>query len=1178
MTLELGDHDCDVGTLTFSKNGKLELGFKFEDIPLSEPIYPAVVTPMANGKIMLLKRMDEMPAPKATEEEMVAEAARAAAAAVASEAAADVASAQLAPLKSIVALSSTINVLQELSASFHEAMAPVRLSSVFGGISVAGASASSTSKGSPAGPLSDASPSSHKAGSHSAPLWRSVEGTAPVWWEVDLGVHAMPIHKLTVSWSNIARATDWALCALHDDGGRFESILSGDAAGEASALQMASPSGWRVLKRFRNDARRVRTVMLLPYARARKLRVVVYSSTSNDAPSAVDDDETEDSHDSGAAANDVLKWFVQLDHVALRLAPYALRGASADEYKRIPIRSQQRVTRFSSSFSGAESGASKVDDSDSPLSRMYEEQIVTLHNFGVAGQALEPTMNLSELRKIRNCLEVKNSSTINVSSLEEMSKVDKIKAEFSIERCTPGWNGVPHDETFWTIESRAGNASRELGFQKLAHTDYASSDGGATGTLGTRGTVGLHQTEEAHSQWQLMPAEASIRSVAPEGEPWKFAVRSHLYARAPFRIEAEDEAEYKRELAESSAKTPPAVGAVTVELQSADAIKHSVNVNAEEYFPALDLARSALVEGADSETATKVSHGGGAGAMWDEDNKSSGVVLKDDGKVAKGGRQSDYAAAVAAYHDGVASWTLVSEKDNSNDEHGCIGCCTGVVTNGSYTQASTSKEMWVLRCYNGQLYCPSGSSYPDGKAVIKFHQGDVGFFELDIDAGTLHITVNDGERRILFNDISTEKGPIHPFCCFYGDAEIRITDVSGGSVRSRDIIFPAIATARRSAALCDGGAIADRMGLVAAGSVEPPRLVHSCSTVGLDDADAIFNTLPGHCQSAAWEVYGDDSVSDRFCAEEVAAMAIKTKGNSGIMKTKLSKMKDSEREPHFVKFKRIAAAALITCPSNHRLVSVTDQKQLSNGWACDARQSAAGGCKRGCTGFKQSAGWGRFRCKACDYDLCDMCYAAAGGIASSAGEASSVSVVLKLEVTDGTPVSFTVKAISSEGYGGETSTASVARAPWSTAEDIAFRTPALAVAPIVTKHDGELGKLTVSWDTAVAASGGAATQYKVKMTPAGDGALTLSTTREVPTPLEVGKQYADSFVAAQVSAGGLTRLTSAESCRGLAVGTNVFWKSNSDSGPDNGKWILSTMMRQGDSRCVCFNEIPSSPH
>ena len=189
-----------------------------------------------------------------------------------------------------------------------------------------------------------------------------------------------------------------------------------------------------------------------------------------------------------------------------------------------------------------------------------------------------------------------------------------------------------------------------------------------------------------------------------------------------------------------------------------------------------------------------------------------------------------------------------------------------------------------------------------------------------------------------------------------------------------------------------------------------------------------------------------------------------------------------------------------------------------------------------------------------------------------------MSVVLKLEVTDGTPVSFTVKAISSEGYGGETSTASVARAPWSTAEDIAFRTPALAVAPIVTKHDGELGKLTVSWDTAVAASGGAATQYKVKMTPAGDGALTLSTTREVPTPLEVGKQYADSFVAAQVSAGGLTRLTSAESCRGLAVGTNVFWKSNSDSGPDNGKWILSTMMRQGDSRCVCFDEIPSSPH
>jgi hypothetical protein len=58
------------------------------------------------------------------------------------------------------------------------------------------------------------------------------------------------------------------------------------------------------------------------------------------------------------------------------------------------------------------------------------------------------------------------------------------------------------------------------------------------------------------------------------------------------------------------------------------------------------------------------------------------------------------------------------------------------------------------------------------------------------------------------------------------------------------------------------------------------------------------------------------------------------------------------------------------CPQGHELVSLGVSR--NNGWACDARE-LPGGCKRGCTGFKQSDGWGRFRCDACDYDLCDMC-------------------------------------------------------------------------------------------------------------------------------------------------------------------------------------------------------------
>ena len=60
----------------------------------------------------------------------------------------------------------------------------------------------------------------------------------------------------------------------------------------------------------------------------------------------------------------------------------------------------------------------------------------------------------------------------------------------------------------------------------------------------------------------------------------------------------------------------------------------------------------------------------------------------------------------------------------------------------------------------------------------------------------------------------------------------------------------------------------------------------------------------------------------------------------------------------------------VKCPQGHELKSLGLSK--NNGWACDGRHRP-GGCKRGCTDFDQSDGWGRFRCRACDYDLCDKC-------------------------------------------------------------------------------------------------------------------------------------------------------------------------------------------------------------
>jgi hypothetical protein len=52
-------------------------------------------------------------------------------------------------------------------------------------------------------------------------------------------------------------------------------------------------------------------------------------------------------------------------------------------------------------------------------------------------------------------------------------------------------------------------------------------------------------------------------------------------------------------------------------------------------------------------------------------------------------------------------------------------------------------------------------------------------------------------------------------------------------------------------------------------------------------------------------------------------------------------------------------ATALRCPAGHPLAD--RGTSADNGWACDTRNEP-GGCARGCTGFRQSAGWGRFQC------------------------------------------------------------------------------------------------------------------------------------------------------------------------------------------------------------------------
>jgi hypothetical protein len=66
----------------------------------------------------------------------------------------------------------------------------------------------------------------------------------------------------------------------------------------------------------------------------------------------------------------------------------------------------------------------------------------------------------------------------------------------------------------------------------------------------------------------------------------------------------------------------------------------------------------------------------------------------------------------------------------------------------------------------------------------------------------------------------------------------------------------------------------------------------------------------------------------------------------------------------------------VLCQRGHILLE--DVKD--DGWPCDGRHEQ-GGCKRGITGRNQTKGIKRYRCKTCDYDICDACFESKGGTA-----------------------------------------------------------------------------------------------------------------------------------------------------------------------------------------------------
>jgi serine/threonine-protein phosphatase 6 regulatory ankyrin repeat subunit B len=63
------------------------------------------------------------------------------------------------------------------------------------------------------------------------------------------------------------------------------------------------------------------------------------------------------------------------------------------------------------------------------------------------------------------------------------------------------------------------------------------------------------------------------------------------------------------------------------------------------------------------------------------------------------------------------------------------------------------------------------------------------------------------------------------------------------------------------------------------------------------------------------------------------------------------------------------------CDKEHQLVNVG--KTMDDGWICSATKDKGGACKRNCVveeGKGKTAGWTRYWCDKCDFNLCDLCW------------------------------------------------------------------------------------------------------------------------------------------------------------------------------------------------------------
>jgi len=152
---------------------------------------------------------------------------------------------------------------------------------------------------------------------------------------------------------------------------------------------------------------------------------------------------------------------------------------------------------------------------------------------------------------------------------------------------------------------------------------------------------------------------------------------------------------------------------------------------------------------------------------FDPSEKDPGVNIGDDGlSITSTTSAHTHAYLSSGFSSGRWSWTFAITDDVANDESVCVGAGVRPVQSSSY---NSSGQMWMYRCYNGNLYSKGTQIRQISK--IKIHPGNRVKIYLDHFQHTLSYTIYSSEsavgkpQGVCFKDVF---GEIFPAVAFYG--------------------------------------------------------------------------------------------------------------------------------------------------------------------------------------------------------------------------------------------------------------------------------------------------------------------------------------------------------------------------------------------------------------------------